>query len=160
MPKLVIRSAFSEKKRVHVPSGDGYNQEYEYKLNEKGQKQLVPSGKTNVVEQIQQYKDEVSIEHILARVAVGDNSVFRPDGIYQDTTQIPDNLNDARQVMLELENYWNTLPQETRSKFDNSLETFISQAGTDAWKINMGLIKETIEEAPTNTTTETPETTE
>ena len=142
MPKVVIRSAFSEHKRAYVPSGDGYNDEYEYKLNEKGQKQLVKSGRRNVYEEIQQYKEEVAIENILARIAVGDNTVFRPDGIYQDTTQIPNNLNEARQVMLDLENYWNTLPQETRSKFDNSLETFISQAGSEAWLTNMGLANE------------------
>lgn len=159
MAKLAIRSAYSDHVRITVPSGDGYTQEYEYKLNEKGQKQLVPAGKTNTLEYIQQFKDEVSIDNILARVAVGDMSVFRPDGIYQDTTQIPNNLNDARKVMLELENYWKTLPQETRSKFGNSLETFIAEAGQAAWLENLGLPTETIKEETPDSTTEAVDTT-
>lgn len=155
--KIKIRSAYSEHKRVFVPSGDGYNDEYEYKLNAKGQKTLVKNGRRDVLSEIQQYKDEVSIENILAKVAVGDYTDFRPDGIYQDTTQIPNNLNEARAVMLDLENYWNTLPLDVRSKFDNSLETFIAQAGSEAWGINLGLPTETIEEeAPETPAPETP----
>ena len=64
--------------------------------------------------------------------------------------------------MLDLENYWNTLPLDVRSKFDNSLETFIAQAGSEAWGINLGLPTETVkEEAPEEAPeTPTPEKTE
>lgn len=154
--KIKFRSAYSGHENYFSPTGDGYNDEYEYKLNAKGQKTLVKNGRRDVLSEIQQYKEDVSIENILAKVAVGDYTDFRPDGIYQDTTQIPNNLNEARAVMLDLENYWNTLPAEVREKFDNSLETFITQAGSEAWGINLGLPKETIKEEAPEETPETP----
>lgn len=56
---------------------------------------------------------------------------------------------EARQAMQQLENTWAKLSSEIKQKYNNNIEEFIAQAGTEAWQRDMGLLKEvekTVEE--------------
>lgn len=136
-----FRSAYSGSIRVNAPVGSPMQDEYGYEINSKGQKVLVKTGERNLYEEIQSYAEECKIENILKRVAIGDMSDFRPDGIYQDISEIPNNLIEARQEMQKLENLWNKLDIDTKRKYNFDVNEFMAQAGKEAWLIDTGFLK-------------------
>lgn len=139
--KIPFRTAWGEGLTVFTNPGEQIEAEYGYEINAKGQKQLVKTGEKNTWEEIQSYLENTKIENVLKRVAVGDMSDFRPQGIYQDVSEIPNNLVEARREMQKLENMWAKLPKETKEKYENSVERFIAEAGKESWMIDMGFIQ-------------------
>ena len=136
-----FKTAYGDRETVYVPSGSRYQNIYGYEINKFGQKELVKTGETDLYALIQESLEETKIENILKRVAMGDNTVMRPDGIYADLTEAPSNLIEARQQMQKLENIWNGLPIDTKRKYNMSVEDFIAKSGSESWLIDMGLLK-------------------
>lgn len=151
--KLPFRTAYSGQVRHNTNPGRAMQNEYGYVIDKFGRKILIKTGETNQYETIQEALEETKIENILQRASIGDMSVFRPDGIYEDLTQLPTNLIEARRAMQNLENLWETIPQEIKNKYNNNLEEFIGASGSDGWLRDMGLIKEP---TPTQTPKEEP----
>lgn len=142
MSKRIFRSAYDYEATLDpTPNGSPIENEWGYEINNYGQKVLVKTGETNVYAKIQESLEETKIENILARAAMGDNSVFRPEGIYADLTEMPSNLLEARQAMQKLENTWNELPNEIKQKYNYDVDQFIGQSGSEEWLIDMGLLK-------------------
>lgn len=137
---IPFKTAYGERERYCIPTGTGFEPTYGYEIDKYGQKVLVQTGETNMYEKIQESLEETKIENILKRVAMGDNSIMRPDGIYADLTESPKNLIQARQQMQQLENLWNGLDNEIKRKYDFSVEKFIGQSGKDEWLMDMGLL--------------------
>ena len=148
-----FKTPYGERERYYTEPGNPIQPIYGYEINKYGLKELVQIGETNIYEIIQESLEETKIENILNRVAMGDNTVMRPDGMYADVSEIPKNLIEARQQMQKLENLWNTLDIEIKKKYEMNLDKFISQAGTEDWLLDMGLIKkqESIKIEPTKT---------
>lgn len=148
--EIPFKTAYSAKKREFSPTGDGTTAEYGYTVDSYGRKVLVETGRKNTYEEIQSYAEECKIENILARAAIGDMSDFRPDGIYQDITNMPTNMIEARKQIVALENTWTGLSKDLKAKYNWSMEEFIAKAGEKSWLIDMGLAKEEIpiEETP------------
>lgn len=134
-----FRSAYSGQQREFTNSGEIMQNEYGYKINAKGEKVLAKTGERNLNEEIQSYAEEVKIENILKKAAIGDMSDFREDGIYQDITNIPNNLIEAKKEIVKLENTWNKLPTEVKAKYNWSMDEFMAKSGEDAWMIDLGL---------------------
>lgn len=153
IPKFL--TAYGNRKQVYTPSGEKMEFTYGYEINKRGQKVLMINGETDVYAKVQEELEDARIENILARVAAGDNTVFRPEGIYADITEAPKNLIEARRMMQALENTWGGLPQELREKYDNDVEVFIGASGSETWLRDMGLIPSELPEAIAKT--ETPE---
>lgn len=151
MKELPFRTAYSKNERHIVPSGDGTELVYGYEVDNYGRKKLTVTGTKNIYDEIQSHAEEVKIENILARAAIGDMSDFRPDGIYADITNMPNNMIAARKQMVALENTWNGLSNEIKAKYNWSMEEFIGKAGEESWLKDMGIEKnnEIIEKAPT-----------
>ena len=135
-----FKSAYGERETSYITSGSRYQDTYGYEINKYGQKELVKTGETDLYALIQESLEETKIENILKRVAMGDDTVMRPDGIYADLTEAPKNLIEARQQMQQLENLWNGLPIDTKRKYNMSVEDFIAKSGTEGWLIDMGLL--------------------
>lgn len=151
-------TAYGSRKNCYSPHGEIMEKTYGYVINKHGQKVLEVTGETNVYAKIQEYAEETKIENILARVAAGDNTVFRPDGMYEDITEAPKNLIEARKMMQKLEDTWTGLPQNIREKYDNDVEKFIGAAGNETWLKDMGIIPtETPKEISKEITTEVKE---
>lgn len=144
------------------PGTGGIEEEWGYDINNEGRKIIVKTGEKNLYAEIQSHKEECLIENILKRVAAGDMSDFRPNGIYADMTEIPTNLIDSQKAIMKLSNFWNSQNQEVRNKYNNDINEFIAKAGTKAWGIDVGLIQPEVEPEPTpviqapNTTVDTP----
>lgn len=143
--KLPFKTAYSERERYYTPTGDGIEEIYGYEINKYGQKVLVKQGEYSLYDKIQESLEETKIENILQRVAMGDTSVMRPDGIYADLTNIPTNMIEARQMQQKLENLWNGLDNEIKKKYDYDVDKFIGASGSESWLQDMGLIKKEAE---------------
>lgn len=139
---IPFRSAYSGQERKRTEPGRMMQDNYGYEIDKYGRKILVKQGETNLYEIIQESLEETKIENILKRVAMGDTSVMRPDGIYADMTQAPSNLIEARKQMQKLENLWNGLDNEIKRKYNFSVEEFIGASGNENWLRDMGLLKE------------------
>lgn len=150
--KLPFKTAYGEREHYYVPSGDGMEEIWGYEINKYGQKVITKQGEYSLYDKIQESLEETKIENILQRVAAGDNSVMRPEGIYADVTEVPKNLIEARKEMQKLENLWNGLDNELKKKYDYDLEKFIGAAGNNEWLEDMGLITKTNLEVPATET--------
>lgn len=137
--KTAFQTPYGEHVKTQSPAGEEIEKTYSYVINSKGAKELQPTGTRNTREEIQADLEETKIENILARVAIGDMTDFRPDGIYADATQMPNNMIDAMNAMNDLANTWRKVPQEIKAKYNNDLNQFIAASGTEAWCIDMGI---------------------
>lgn len=151
MNKTIFKTPYGERQRNHCASGSPIANEYGYEIDSYGRKILVKTGETNVYEKIQASLEETKIENILARAMAGDNSVFRPEGIYTDTTQIPSNLIESMQAIQNLENTWEGLPREIKQKYNFDVGQFIGQSGSESWLRDMGLLPSGAETTPVET---------
>lgn len=144
--KTLFKTPYGERERHHAPTGSPMMDEYGYEIDKFGRKILIKTGESNLYEKIQASLEETKIENIIARVTTGDTSMLRPDGIYTDLSEIPNNLIEARQAMQNLENIWNGLDNEIKRKYNFNVDEFIGASGSDSWLRDMGLLKE--KEAP------------
>lgn len=140
--QLLFKTPYGERKRINSETGSPYDLTYGYEINKYGQKELIITGETDRYAKIQESLEETKIENILKSVAMGDMSHMRPDGIYADLTEVPNNLIEARRQMNKLENLWNELPKEIKQKYNWSVEEFIGASGTENWLKDMGILKE------------------
>ena len=54
----------------------------------------------------------------------------------------PKTLAEAQNIMIKIRNEFEGLSVEERSKFDFSVEKYISEYGTENWAKSLGLVKE------------------
>lgn len=151
---MKFTSAYERNTAQETPSGTTERPTYGYKVNKIGVKQLVENGTENTYEKIQEHLEETKIENILARVVAGDTTMLRPEGIYADITEMPKSMIEAQQKITELENLWTTIPNEVKNIYNNSVEEFIGDSGSDKWLNAMGLNGVNVEME--KTTNETP----
>lgn len=135
-----FRTPYGERSRSHIPAGTFTEKTYGYKVDSYGRKILSCTGERDSYQEIQASLEETKIENILARALAGDNSVFRPDGIYADVADMPKNLIEARESIVKLENLWQSVPTEIKNKYNNNVEEFIGASGSEQWLKDMGLI--------------------
>ena len=112
----------------------------------------------NMAEYINSFKDSVNIDVLLKRFKAGDQDAIaqftHEYGDYIDLTEIPDNFNDMMALAQRGKDMFNSLPAETKEKFNNNYETFVSSVGSDDWMDKMGYERETpapateVKEAP------------
>ena len=138
-----------ERKSGYIsPSGDGFIDEYQLKINkETGEEELVKVGKRNVFEEIQSFKESADITNIINRFVNGDTDVIHQvNGVYGDFTNAPTSYADYFSKVKEAEKIFNDLPDEIKSKFDYDAEKFFLEFGTDTFNDKVSdpnVVKET-----------------
>lgn len=152
--QMLFKTPYGNREHHFLPTGDGTENNYGYEINKTGQKVLVITGKTNIYEKIQENLEATKIENVLKSVINGDTSSLRPDGIYGDTTESPKNLIEARRMILNLENTWNSLTSEQKRKFDNDVEKFVAESGSVEWFEKLDMIPKETPQAITEAKTE------
>lgn len=146
-------SAYSEERRskTNTPSGEQLEKTYGYEVDKKGLKMLVENGVKNVYEKIQEYLEETKIENVIQRVIQGDETVLRPDGIYEDITKYPNTLMDAMNQIHALENTYDSLSKELKEKYP-TIQDFVEKSGTATWMEDLGYIQRVNQETSTENT--------
>lgn len=108
----------------------------------KGQTILKRTGVYQVYEKIQEAYEETTIANIMARVVNGDTSMLRANGQYIDTTQIPKNIHESMDAIKTLENMWENAPKALKHDYNNNIEEFVADSGSEKWLKGMGYIQE------------------
>lgn len=140
-------TAFNRPESVEAERGSETAPTYEYRIDKKtGKKKLVQTGETNIYEMIQASLESSKLENIIKKFTAGDLSVLNQiEGQYLDISEIPTNLMDIQNMIYKCKGEFEKLDPETRSKFENSVEKYISLYGSEEWANNMGFLKETKE---------------
>lgn len=126
---------------ARVYSNPGIREKILYgpKFDDHGHMELVETGRENLYDYIQSHKDSVDIKLILDRFARGDTAALsQRQGFYGDFTQMPTTYAEALNAMISAENYFNSLPVETRAQFNHSFQQFLAQMDKPDFTIKMG----------------------
>lgn len=117
------------------PSGDGYVDVYELVADKNGKnEELKKTGRKNLFEEIQAYRESTEISNIINRFVNGEVDVLHQvDGYYADVTNAPTSYADYFRRVKEAEKIFEQLPDEIKDKFDNSAEKFFLEFGTDSF---------------------------
>lgn len=160
MSKALFKTAYNYadfNKKGQSPTGKGTRETWGYQIDTYGRKVLKITGEEDVYAKIQENLEATKIENVLKRATLGDTSALRPDGLYIDTTEMPNNLIEARQAIQNLENTWAEVPNEIKAKYNYDVGEFIGASGSDSWLRDMGLLNEKTTQIETTTEVKTEE---
>lgn len=144
MPKTEVHiwSRFDRPDTIATPEGTSTEPEYMEVIDENGHKKLEQTGETDTYAMIQASLEETKIENIIRRATLGDpTALTQTMGAYMDTTDMPTSLAEMQNAIITIENEFNKLPLETRLKFNQSAEKYISMYGSEEWAKIMGYEK-------------------
>lgn len=129
-----------DRKRIKTNVGTSEHILYSPEFDSNGHFDLVESGREDLYAYIQSFKDSVDVNMILKRYTEGDVSALsRAQGSFGDFTQFPGTYAEMLNKLNDGENYFNSLPLETRAKFDHSFGVFVSSFGTPEFYDRLGL---------------------
>lgn len=124
--KKLFDTPFTSHPRIYQEPGSGLRILYTSRLDDDGNVELVEAGHDNLYASIQSHKDSCDIHVLLARYANGDvDALSKVQGSYGDFTQMPTTYAELLNSVIQGENYFNSLPVETREKFEHSFEKFM-----------------------------------
>lgn len=137
--KSIFRTQYDARdmhKRVHVACGDREKIDYQPVYDNRGVWHLEPCGKTNTYLETQSYKDSTDLSVIMARYRNGETDVLQKvQGVYGDFSNFPKNYADVMNMQIQAERMFYQLSAETREKYNNSVEQFMSQLShKEAWE--------------------------
>ena len=108
-------------------------------MGENGKRTLKKDKAVAIYDLIQSNREECEIERIIQRAVEGDyNALNQANGIYTDITGAPESIAQAQQWIIDIKNKWNELPSEIKAKFNNNVEEYTAQFGTEKWADKVG----------------------
>lgn len=136
----VVCSRFVRPKTLAAPAGSEYEDDFEYRLDAQGNKQLVRTGRHNLQDRIQASLEGTKIENILRRASLGDPSALAAvNGQYIDVTGLPRTLAELQSLIIRVEQDFERLPLDVRRAYDFSAEKYVADYGSDNWKKILGI---------------------
>lgn len=141
MPGM-FRTQFEPHDRVSTRPGSGDKPVYSPYYTEDGVLELEQTGKENLYEYIQSHAEGVDIHVILARfAATGDTDIInRVQGFSLDATDMPKTYAEALNAMIHAENYFNSLPVETRARFNHNFSEFLASLDQPNFLTKLGVV--------------------
>lgn len=136
---MAFRTVF-DRIEVNSNSGDRFNITYNFKYDENGLETLTESGKIDVYEKIQSFKDSCDLQVLLMRYANGDTSALNARPIfYGDISDAPKSLSEHYQLLHDAEVAFDRLPADVRANFDYDVVKFYSSIGSDQFYKSLGI---------------------
>lgn len=124
---MVFPTQFDARDRTISNVGDRIKKLYEARVDNNGSIDLVEAGRENLYDYIQSFKESCDINTIVKRFAAGDTDVLaRRQATYGDFTQLPGTYAELLNTVIQGENYFNSLPLETRAKFNHSFREWMA----------------------------------
>lgn len=131
------------------PSGDLFHDVLTPSFRPDGTIELKVSDRVDIKKEINSHRDETDMAFILSRLMAGDDSVLNPNPpMYGDFTQFPKSYAEMLNMVLDGERYFDSLPIETRKKFDNDRAKWFASIGRSDWFENMGYVSSEEVSAP------------
>ena len=113
---------------------------YSAKLMEDGTILLKKTDEEDIQAKIDSYRDQTDMAYVLRQLMLGDTSVLtQKEPMYGDFTQMPKNMLEAMQLMIDGEKAFYELDLETRQKFDNNFRQWMIDAGSPEWCKKMNI---------------------
>lgn len=114
--------------RINANPGTREKVMYSPVFDENGVMELVESGKENLYDYIQSFKESTDINVILRKYANGDTSALAiTQGSYLDITGMPTTYAEMLNTLISAENTFMSLPVEEREKFGFSFERWLAE---------------------------------
>lgn len=111
---------------------------YSAKVKVDGSIDVVPSGKENIQDKIESFRDQTDMCYILKQIALGNADVLNVHpGQYGDFTKAPASMAEALQLQIDAQKAWYDMPVELRAKFDHDLNKWLVTAGSEDWNEKM-----------------------
>lgn len=159
---MEFRTAYTKEKSKPSIAGNKEVQTFKVRLTATGKKTLVKKDKINIYEKTQQDKEEADIHTIINRAKAGDVKSLEmlqttEKGGLIDLTQVPNNLIEAKQKLIDAENTWNSLDKDLKKHFNNNLDEFIAGVNDGRVKAYLEAKIPKKEDQSTQTTTQTKE---
>lgn len=117
---------------------------YTGRLLESGEVILTESGKESISEKINAEKEFTDISYIMQRLSMGDTSVLRTDVAYGDYRDLPKDMREGLELLVNAERTFDTLPLEIKQKFNGSYLNWLKTSGSDEWNEKMSPKKEEV----------------
>ena len=124
---MVFQTQFDARDRIISNAGSRIKQLYDARVDNQGHIDLVESGTEDLYDYIQSFKESCDINTIVKRFAAGDTDVLaRRQATYGDFTELPRTYAELLNTVIQGENYFNSLPLETRAKFNHSFREWMA----------------------------------
>ena len=147
-----FKTILSPHERIYTPSGTKEEDVWEMIVDEKGRETFAITGKVNIYETTQAFKDSVDLGKIIEKVTLtGDMNILNQRKTeYLDITEMPDNIIEAHSQLENAKRTFEKMPLEIRNKYDHDFSKYLEDMGSEEWikimeKYN-NPTKETIEE--------------
>lgn len=132
----------SDPNKFVTSSGEKFHINYSPKVLPDGRIELIESGKEDISEYINSFRDSTDMAFILNRLAMGDTSVLNKSiPTYGDFTEMPKTYAESLQLVIDSKKKFYELPLDVRNKFDNDYQKWFVTAGSDVWIEKMGYTK-------------------
>lgn len=127
---------------LHVTyPGDEFHATYHLTVDDNGVKELVETGKINIVDMIQSHRESCDLQTILKRFENGDLSALnQKTPMYGDFTYAPKTMAEYYQSIIDAEQKFYSLPVEKREMFNNSPSEFFAAIGSPGFAEKMGYV--------------------
>lgn len=123
--------------------GNKFHKLYAPKVSENGTLELVEAGVENTDDIIQSQCESTDIRTLIARVNAGDVDALNVHrGMFGDFTKMPKTYAELLQNQINAKNAFDRLPVDIKKKFDNDVNKFLAQSGTEEWNKALGLTDE------------------
>lgn len=135
-------------KREFTSPGEEEALIYSPSIDNDGRVSLEVTGKRNIPEFIDSFRESCDINNIVARFNAGDVSALsRSQGAFFDATQLPHTYAEMLNTVINAERIFNQLPFEVRERFENNYVKWISTMDdAEKFSVMMGVSHETIED--------------
>lgn len=127
-----------ERKEVISNPGDPIKIVYEAEYDRHKNIVVKEKGKENLYAKINSFADSVDINVLISRFTHGDKeALLQRAGAYLDLSAMPTNINEFMDLSIQAENLFDKLPVQTKEKFGNNVQQFISTIGDPDWMEKM-----------------------
>lgn len=130
-----------------TPPGNQFEIIYSPKVMKDGSVELVETGKKDLKEEINSWREHTDMAFVLRAMALTGQPVNLVPGMYGDFSEMPGSMAEAMQLMIDAESAFYQLPLDKRNNFDNDFKKWLVMLNTDAEKFSdlMGFVKEQVE---------------
>ena len=114
--------------------GDRYRIEFSPLVQPDGSIELVESGKIDIQEYIDSFREQTDMSYVIQQLSIGNTSVLsQKEPMYGDFTNMPKTYAEALQLVIDREAEFMKLPKEVRNEFDNDFRKWFAQSGSEEW---------------------------
>ena len=140
MAKAKFRTQFDKGDFTFIaPSGDFTELRHRAEIDKNGKRKLIKDKEVAIYDLIQASREECEIERIIQRAVEGDyNALNQANGVYTDITGAPSSIAEAQQWIIGIKEKWDELPADIKAKFENNVEIYTAEFGTEAWADKVG----------------------